>query len=73
MPDTGKDPHQSCGTVASGRLAVCVHGGQVPHVGAGVLAIGSALVHGRLVLEVRCVMTEQNAILYCCHRKYLLK
>jgi hypothetical protein len=68
VPDTGEDPHQPGGTVAAGGLAVCLHGSHVAHVGAGPLATRCLLINWWLVLEISCVMTEQDAILDGRHR-----
>ncbi len=73
MLDMGKDPHQPCGAVTTGVFAVCVYGGQITHVGTGVLAIRGALINRRRVLEVSSVVAEQNAILHCSHRKNLFQ
>ncbi len=67
MPDTSENPHQPSRIVATGCFAVGIYSGQVTHVRAGPLALWSALVNGRLVLEVGSMMAEQNTILNIRH------
>jgi hypothetical protein len=67
MPDSSEDPHQSCRAIAACCLAISIYCGQVTHVRAGPPALWSALVNRGLILEIGCMMAEQNAILNISH------
>jgi hypothetical protein len=72
MTDTGEYPHQPGRVVTTSGFALRIDSGQIAHVRASPFALWSSLINRRRMLEVRGVVTEENAILNSGHGVSLL-